>query len=156
MAKQPFFEGIGVPNAHGHLPDALRQHIVRALRLMCGKTVTIKIDEQKKLRSDNQNRFYWGVVIPMLIQFFKDSGNVYDRDDMHFFLRMEVWKWTKFITDPVTKVEKKLPMSSTELTTAEWEEKIEITRAWAAPLGLQIPVPNENLLPEANQYGEGF
>jgi len=33
-----------------------------------GKTIVITIDRAKKTRSNNQNRFYWGVVIPIIQQ----------------------------------------------------------------------------------------
>ena len=96
-----------------------------------GKEVQISVGPVKRPRSDNQNRYYWGVVIKLLSE---TTG--YLDTEMHDALRM------LFLRD----MNKLIPTlrSTTSLTTAEFEEYLEKIRMWAAQeMNCVIPLPNE-------------
>ena len=101
-----------------------------------GKDVVVSIVEDKpgKLRTLRENKYYWGVVIPIL-----GSNLGYDKDDMHEALK---WHFLRddFGTLPTCK-------SSAKLTTTEFEDWMVAVRRWAAvEFGLNIPAPNEPFL----------
>lgn len=96
-----------------------------------GKEVRISVSTITKPRSDNQNRYYWGVVIKLLC----DTTGYLDTE-MHDALRM------LFLRD----MDKKIPTlrSTTSLSTKEFEDYLATIRMWAAQeLNCIIPEPNE-------------
>jgi hypothetical protein len=96
-----------------------------------GKDVHVSIRKKQKTRSNNQNAFYWGVVIPLLCE---TTG--YTDEEMHEALKMI------FLIDKSRKIP--TLQSTARLTTIEFEDYIEKVRQWAAQeLNCVIPLPNE-------------
>jgi hypothetical protein len=96
----------------------------------------------KQSRSNNQNRYYWGVVVELLSE---HTG--FDREDVHEilkhrFLRRTVWVHTKHGTQEQNIITK----STTGMTTKAFEDYLSDIRRWAsAELGVYLPEPNEEL-----------
>lgn len=91
-----------------------------------------KRTEGKSYQKSNQNGYYWGVVLPILCEYFG-----YLPDEMHEAIKI------KFLriggTDSLPKIK-----SSTELNTLEWEELMEKIRIWVlSEYDIKIPEPNE-------------
>ena len=83
------------------------------------------------VRSVQQNRYYWGVVVDLLAAY---TG--YLPEEMHEALKM------LFLKDNTRKIP--TLRSTTELTTIEFEDFLEGVRVWAASeLNCIIPLPNE-------------
>ena len=133
---------------NGKLPLAVGQLIAKAIRGMEGKRLVISIREQKRRRSNNQNRYYWGVVIPAVAEMFREHGNATDEEEVHSYLKEHVGGLNRLLIDPDGK-RRPVVRSSASLNTAEFEEFMEKVRAWAAGFGYQIPLPNES-----TTYGE--
>lgn len=127
----------------GKLPKAVSERIAAVIRQFDGKRVVVTVKEQKRRRSLNQNAFYWGVVVQMVTQMFRDAGNYVDPEDVHDFLKLRVGKLTQVFVSPDGKVIKSIG-STTKLSTQEFEVYLERIRAWAAEFGLVIPLPNES------------
>lgn len=139
MPRALEFEGIV---SNGHLPPPIRSNIMSAIQRMEGKNVAIRISEPSRQRSTRQNRFYWGVIVPMVTQMFVDAGNNVNRDEVHEYLKQYIGKLTIVMETP-DGFKRTVTRSSKELDTAEAEEYFEKIRAWAAGFGMQIPLPNE-------------
>lgn len=98
--------------------------------------VTIKKVTGRKIRSLDQNSYYWGVVISILCDY---TG--YEKEEMHEALKM------KFLTiEPA----RGLPytISTADLSTVHFNKYIEIIKRWASiEFGIFIPDPDsvENL-----------
>ncbi len=94
------------------------------------------IKPYKDNRSENQNRYYWGVVIKMLTE---ELG--YLPEEMHEVLKQ------KFLISRTVKVgntEYSIPDSSSTLNTTEFEDYLSKIRTWASQeLELLIPLPND-------------
>lgn len=128
---------------NGKLPDHVARQIGMAIKEMAGKFVQVTVGEYVPTRSKNQNRFYFGVVIPAIQEHLAQFGAVLSPEDVHDWCVREVWKHTTvIIMHDDTPYMKRL--SSTNLTTKEWENKIELTRAYWAERGLILPFPHEN------------
>ena len=95
--------------------------------------VTVEKITKKKERSLEQNSYYWGVVIKIL----EDDGPGYSKDEWHEALK------AKFLTyENVPGIPTQL--STTQLSTIEFEIYLEKIRRWAASfLGINIPEPNQ-------------
>ncbi len=140
MAKREFIIEV---NEQGRIPDNIRQAIADLIAKVPGRKIRLTIALYKRMRSLNQSNFYFGFIVPPMMEAMNAYGNAMDEDETHEFIKEEIWKHTKIITRP-DGTKKKITRSSTELTAPEWEEKMELTRAWAAfELGLILKYPNE-------------
>lgn len=126
----------------GKIPLHVSKGVGDVLKKMDGKTVKIILQENRKKRSNPQNSFYYGVVIPEIQKMFADSGTDIDMQTTHEYLKRYVGNLTKVLETPDGRKEI-VTRSSTELNTIDWEIFIEKIRAWAAPFGVLVPFPNE-------------
>lgn len=90
--------------------------------------IEITIKPYKRKRSDQQNRFYWGVVVPILANHFG-----YTKDEMHDALR---WEFLRREGEGPTTAR-----STTSLTTVEFIAYIDSIVIWAAT-NYQIVIPD--------------
>lgn len=81
----------------------------------------LNIDKQKKVRSPQQNAFYWGVFLPVLTE----TG--YTTDELHELFKKKFLSKRKTLTKLGRKVIWKYK-STTELSTIEFEEYLEKIR----------------------------
>ena len=134
----PIFEGDIVEGKLKLLP-----HIKQAISRWChtfqtGTHVDITIRKHKTKRSNKQNAYYWGVVVPILANHFG-----YDQEEMHEEL--------KLLFNPVqSKIDpgRKIGGSTTKLSTVEFfsdeDSYIERICRWAASeYGVYIPPPEK-------------
>ena len=100
------------------------------IKSLDGKFIQLVVRRYRTNRSNNQNKYYWGVVIKILGD---ELG--YMPDEMHNALR---WKFLR----KGGKLE--TVKSTSSLTTIEFEEYLELIRIWALrDLEIAIPLPNE-------------
>jgi hypothetical protein len=131
------------PVIGGRLPDRDAKRIGEAIRKLDGKRVVVSIEELKKKRSGQQNRYYFGVVVKLITDAFRDAGNMVNAENVHEFLKAEVGKLSQVLVTADGEVFRG-PGSTAKLTTTEFSNYIEAVRAWAAEiLDLQIPSPDE-------------
>jgi hypothetical protein len=130
----PFFEDDNVGN-----------DFIKYLKSLEGKKVEVDIHIARKRRSNNQNAYYWGVVIKLLQEptgYLGPDG----ADELHEILK------SKFLTVHTRYGDRVKDTSG--LNTAEFEEYLDNIRNWAAVMfstqddggGFQpfvIPLPNE-------------
>lgn len=129
------------------LPKRLRKEVVQAFE---GKYIQVVFKRKRKRRSDPQNRFYWGVVIPEIIQGMIELGNndlqlgnSSHAEMIHEFLKSELLDNGEEIILAGGEL-KKLPPSTTTTTTTEFMEYLDKVNKWAGEfLGITIPHPSE-------------
>ena len=109
-----------------------------------GKDVAITIEVAKKKRSGSQNRYYHGVVLPLIQNGLKDAtGEHYSHEQVHDLLRHKYLVVDVPFKDGLFAERVK---SSTELSTIEFEDYQANCKVFAAEfLGVVIPEPNEQL-----------
>lgn len=92
--------------------------------------VTVEKITKRKMRSVEQNAYYWGIVIKILCE---EIG--YSKDEMHDALRMKFLTYENVQGLPTT-------LSTTQLSTIEFEAYLEQIRRWASmDMGIIIPDP---------------
>ncbi|MFN5250930.1 MAG: hypothetical protein ACK5DE_07760 [Bacteroidota bacterium] len=117
---------------------------VRAMSRETDLAVTVEVKLKKRVRSDVQNAYYWGVVVAMISQRLRELGHDVDRDLTHEFLKGR-FLYTEF-TDPTSGEVMKIPRKTSELATEEFMEYVEHVKQFAAEtLDIYIPDPNEQL-----------
>jgi len=96
-----------------------------------GKPVEVTVKTQTKKRSSSQNRYYWGVVIPLI-----SESTGYTLDEAHEAIKL---KFLRIHGDKLDSVG-----STKKLSTKEFEDTMEEIRAFAInELSVYIPEPNE-------------
>lgn len=122
-----------------------RKFIADAIKSFSGKEIEIIIKRKYKMRSISENKYYWGVVIiqwQMLI--FEEWGESYSKEEMHEFLKINCNY--KYQTIKGTGEEIKIPQSTAQLQTVEFEDYLERCRRKAFEyFNTIIPLPNEQL-----------
>lgn len=101
------------------------------LQSLDGKECELSIGEWRKKRTENQSRYYFGVVVKMIADEIGDS-----KDEIHSFLT------TMFLKDYKELKGKQyvIVRSTTSLNTKEFTHYIEECKMWASKeLGLYIP-----------------
>jgi len=114
-----------------------------------GQKVEIIFRKKKKHRSNEQNRYYWGVVVPYVLEALIDlgngdlqAGNPEHAQLIHDFLKRRCLPSRKVCDANQELIE--LTPSTADLTTTEMMEYIEKVCLFAAEsLNVAIPQPNE-------------
>jgi hypothetical protein len=117
---------------------------VRAMSREKDLAVTIEVKLKKRVRSDVQNAYYWGVVVAMIAERLRELGHDVDRDLTHEFLKGR-FLYSE-LADPNTGEVMRIPRKTSELATEEFIEYLEHIKQFAAEtLDIYIPDPNEQL-----------
>jgi hypothetical protein len=113
-----------------------------ALTAFNDKWVSITIKELKRGRSLSQNNFYFGCVVPVIVELLREYGNDADCDIAHEFLKSSFLPPAGRKRVKVGKVIVE-SLSTTWLSTIDFEEYLERIRVFAAEHNYQICYPNE-------------
>lgn len=138
----------GLVNADGSikLPKQCRPEIAQSF---AGKTVEVIIRLTRRLRSNEQNRYYWGVVVRMVLQALYDLGNHElkpgqpdSANVVHEFLKQKFLP--PVLAHDAFGQELRLPGSTKNQSTVEMMSYISEIQTWAAEyLNIVIPDPEE-------------
>lgn len=136
-----------------------RKRLAREITVFSGKRVDVLIRPHRKRRTSPQNRYYWGAVIPAIIQAFIDFGHeglqvgsAESAETIHEFLKGKFLDNGIEVGDVNSELIK-LPSSTTRCSTSEFMDYIAMIQKWAAEfLGIVIPDPGEQLDIFAREY----
>ena len=130
---------------HNGLFKRNRNTVLDAIKSFNGSDVVLTIDKVKKKRSNNQNRFYWGCLIPLMQKGAKDMwGESWSIDKAHKHLsKLFVFHESVNVkTSEITQT----PKSTTELTTTDWEVYVTEIRIYLLEnFDIEAPEPNEEI-----------
>lgn len=128
-----------------------RNLILEAINSYEGKDLLITFEKPKKQRSNNQNAYYFGVILSILQNCIKESwGEVWSKEKAHDFCKLQfnIIERVNESTGEVVKV----PKSTTEnTTTAQEEYHAEIRNFIKEWFNVDVPLPNEEILLNFNQ-----
>lgn len=112
-----------------HSPAAL----AIALRAFEGQAVTVDIEKQRSARSDSQNRFYWGVLVPLAEHILSQSRDLpLSKDQVHYVLVSAFAGCDETPLGPV-------PVRTSKMDTSQFATYCERVQAWLADNGLYAP-----------------
>lgn len=121
------------------------KRFIEVLKEFEGKSIELVIKTKRKYRSNDQNRYYFGVVVPLIKKRIEDDfGERMTKEEVHEFLKGKFNMEEK--ASQVTGELLHLPKSTTALSTTEFMEYVKIIRAWAIDFfEMDIPEPNEQI-----------
>ena len=101
----------------------------------------LTVKRKTKARSSRQNKYYWGIIVPMIAQ------------EVGYDFNTEAHEALKFMFLRQTKNGLTSLRSTSDLKTTEFEDYMTKCRKWASEfLGLYIPLPNEAEIPDYITY----
>ena len=122
-----------------------RRRIKEIVSSFEGLEIDICFSKKRKKRSNEQNAYYWGVIIPLFQQGIKECfGEMWDINTTHEHIKSQFNKEEKvnIKTSEVVQLYK----STTENSTIEMEEYHEKIRNWMLEnMDIICPLPNEDL-----------
>lgn len=105
-----------------------------------GRAVRLEIKSTTE-KTKNQRAYYFGVIIPRVIEKFEDDGNFdWDEEDIHIFLKSLFLFETKEIGGKFYRMPKSLAKASIE----EASEFIAKVCIWCSEQGIFVPLPDTN------------
>ena len=126
-----------------------RNLVLNAIKYFNDKDVIITFSKPKKSRSNNQNRYYWGVVLPLVQNgLLEATGELRSIENIHYKILLPLFAPLNEIVNKDTGESLNERLTSSEMTTTQFCEYIMEVQKWGAEfLGIDIPSPNEeNLL----------
>lgn len=106
-----------------------------------GKDIVLSLKIKRKTRSNPQNAYYWGVVVPLITEAFNKFGNDFKEEETHEFLKA---KFNARQLEVIDGHHIDVPQSTSKLDTKEFMTYIEQIQQFASMLlGIYIPSPNE-------------
>ena len=122
-----------------------RNLIIDAIATFEGKQIVIKIEKFKKKRSTQQNRFYYGIVIPIVQNCLKEAGHIMTNESTHDLIKLKFLKETLFVNETTGEVIERIK-STTELSTSQFMDLLaEINNFTFEYFGVSLPSPNDDL-----------
>lgn len=122
-----------------------RNLILKAINSYEGKNVLITFEKPKKSRSNNQNAYYWGIVLNIVQQgLLEATGELRSNNDIHYNILLPMFSPTNDITNLDTGEIVSERMTSSNMSTTQFMEFILDIQKWGAEfLNIDIPNPNE-------------
>lgn len=122
-----------------------RNIVLEAIKSFEGKEVLITLEKATKQRSNSQNAYYWGVLIVILQNCFKEHwGEIWSKEETHDFCKMQ-FNFIERINESTGEIVR-VPKSTTENTTTAQEElHSEIRNFIFEWFNVQVPLPNESI-----------
>jgi hypothetical protein len=116
-----------------------------AIQTFEGKQIVIKIEKAKKKRSTQQNRFYYGVIIPIVQNCLKEAGHIMTNESTHDLIKLKFLKEVLFVNEETGEVIERIK-STTELSTSQFMDLLaEINNFTFEYFGVSLPSPNDDL-----------
>lgn len=103
-----------------------------------GKALRVEVAEYRKRRSDQQNRYLWGVAYKRL-----EEATGQEAADWHDFFLGEFFGWERVSLFDRPRL--KPLRRSKKLSTTEFSDYVEFIQRKAAEHGIYIPSPNEEI-----------
>lgn len=133
MSLVPVFRGSVATDGKLRLNRSVRGLMERHLATMAGKPVDVIVRVHRNQRSSQANRYYFGVVVPLIAE---HCG--YDKQEMHELLAM---RFLRIEDDPVTGSPRRKHTPETD--TKEFAKYVDACCRFAAELGVYIPASGE-------------
>jgi hypothetical protein len=122
-----------------------RNLIKDAIATFEGKQIVIKIEKAKKKRSTQQNRFYFGIVLPIVQNCLKEAGHIMTNESTHDLIKLKFLKEALFVNEETGEVIERIK-STTELSTSQFMDLLaEINNFTFEYFGVSLPSPGDDL-----------
>lgn len=128
---------------YGHQPDP---EIWVKIPSLAGKWVHITVTTFKK-RTGLQNRYYWGCIVPVFLECYKQLGYDLTKDETHEVLTKRILGEIDMVNPDTGEITGRKTISTTTLSTQEFIDYCEKCKRYAAEIF-------NVYIPDAGEQGE--
>lgn len=133
----------GTMTDNGFQPNA-RYMWSRTVKEFAGRKVSVTVELYRRKRTNQQNRYYWPVIVSGITSQFIEDGILISKEETHDMLRGMFLK-KELLSEKTGEVIIVIRHTPT-LSTVEMNDYCEHCRRWAAEtLNLILPEPNEDI-----------
>jgi hypothetical protein len=134
----------GKVDNNGQLIIHNRKAFDKDLQSLIDLDVNLTVNKRKKKRSNPQNAYYWGVVVPLIREGLNGVGYDVSKDETHDLIKYRFARRSLVNKDTGEVIE--TTGSTTEMDTFDFSKFIEKIQIWSVEyLNVVIPSPNEEL-----------
>lgn len=112
-------------------------------RLPQEKAWRVSVQEQKRTRTQQQNRYLWGVAYPAILTGGGEALAGWDAEDLHEYFLGEHFGWETL--EGFGRKRVKPLRRSAKLTTQEFSDHVAFIQRKAAEFGVYVPDPEGDL-----------
>ena len=112
-------------------------------RLPQDKAWRVSVTEQKRTRTQQQNRYLWGVAYPAILAGGGEALSGWHAEDLHEYFLGEHFGWETL--EGFGRKRMKPLRRSAKLTTQEFSDYVAFVQRKAAELGIFVPDPEGDL-----------
>lgn len=105
------------------------------------KAWRVTVAEHRAKRSDQQNRYLWGLVYPAILEGGGESLRGWTAEDLHEYFLGEHFGWE--VVEGFGKRRQRPIKRSSRLSKAEFSDFVAAIQLKAAELGIYVPDPEE-------------
>jgi len=121
-----------------------RKAFIADLKRFAGKSVEIVVKLKRSTRSSQQNRYYWGIAIPLVMQGLIELGHDVNKQDTHEFIKAN-FNYEEIVNKDTGELFR-MTKSTARLNKNDFGVMIEKLKVFASEyLNVYIPEPNEDL-----------
>ena len=121
-----------------------RKAFIADLKRFAGKSVEIVVKLKRSTRSSQQNRYYWGIVVPLVMQGLIELGHDVNKQDTHEFIKAN-FNYEEIVNKDTGELFR-MTKSTARLNKNDFGVMIEKLKVFASEyLNVYIPEPNEDL-----------
>lgn len=129
---------------NGQLTFNQRSKLIEDLKMLRDGDYLVTIERERKTRGLQQNKYYWGVVVPLVKQGLLDIGYRLTTEAVHEYLKGQ-FNIKEIVNENSGEILKAVG-STTEMSTVEMIAYFEAINQWASEyLNVEIPEPNQQL-----------
>ena len=131
-------------NEKGELKIFDRLGFMREVKLMAGQDVWLSVEKLKRNRSNNQNRYYWSVVVKLCRAGLIDVGYRVSNEQTHDFLKSN-FAVKELVNESTGEILTSIG-STTDMSTVDFMDYLDKISIWASEyLSVSIPEPEEQV-----------
>jgi hypothetical protein len=137
-------EFTGRVTENGTLHIVHRAKFDEDIKRFSGKDIELLVQKKKAYRSSPQNRYYWGIIVELVMQGMNHVGNEMNKQETHEFIKAN-FNYKEIVNEETGEVFR-ATLSTSELNKSEFSEMTEKIKRFAAEyLNVEIPDPNADL-----------
>ncbi len=122
-----------------------RNLIKKAIKQFEGKTVVFTLSLNRKKRSNNQNAYYWGVVVPIWKNIIlTEWGEIYSNSETHEFLKYNC-NFVEKVNEETGEIIRASKSTRDNSTTEQEEMHLKARQLALEMFNVVIPEPSEQL-----------
>lgn len=122
----------------GKLKVFLRDRVDEWARMNIGRDVKLTLEIRRHNRSNKQNAYYWGVVVPLVQEGIKELGHWLTTEETHDYLKKEFNPAEMELENGHCLM---VPGSTTDMSTVDFMAYLEKIQFFAANM-LGVPIPD--------------